>query len=123
MQILCRDAAYHRPRPGNQEGARGFGPALSLQGQASSPPAKPAPAGSIGRATCGVAVGQIDSKMPQTGTPELVYCRRALVDTLKPHCCWGPNGVSVWVWQGGASRIGRELAGGQPLSLSSKSCR
>jgi hypothetical protein len=59
----------------------------------------------------------------QTGTPELVYCRRALVDTLKPHCCWGPNGVSVWVWQGGASRIGRELAGGQPLSLSSKSCR
>ena len=41
----------------------------------------------------GVAVGEIDSKMPQTGTPELVYCRRALVDTLTPHCCWGPNGV------------------------------
>src|ERR1700686_4728704 len=75
------------------------------------------------RATCGVAVGQIDSKMPQTGTPELVYRRRALVDTLKLHCCWGPNGVSVWVWQGGAPRIGRELAGGQPLSLSSKRCR
>src|ERR1700721_652961 len=41
-------------------------------------------------------------------TPELVYCRRALVDTFKPHCCWGPNGVSVWMWQGRASRIGRE---------------
>jgi hypothetical protein len=51
------------------------------------------------------------------GTPELVYCRRALVDTLKPHRCWGPNGVSVWLWQGGASRTERKLAGGQPLSL------
>jgi hypothetical protein len=49
-------------------------------------------------------------------------CRKR-TPTLKPHCCWGPNGVSVWVWQDGAPRIGRELAGGQPLSLSSKGCR
>jgi hypothetical protein len=33
----------------------------------------------------------------------------------------GPNGVSEWVWQAGASR--ETLGGGQPLSLSSKSCR
>jgi hypothetical protein len=32
-------------------------------------------------------VGFIES---QTG---MVYCRRVLVDKLKPHCCWGPNGV------------------------------
>ena len=35
----------------------------------------PPPAGSVGRATCGVAVGQIDSKMPQTGT----YTQTALL--------------------------------------------
>ena len=23
--------------------------------------------------------------------------------------CWGPNGVSEWVWRGGASRIRREI--------------
>ena len=33
----------------------------------------------------------------------------------------GPNGVSEWVWQAGASR--ETIGGGQPLSLSSKSCR
>src|ERR1700743_603963 len=44
----------------------------------------------------------------QTGK---AYCWRALVGTLKPHCSWGPNGVSVWVWQGR-----RELAGGHAVA-------
>jgi hypothetical protein len=60
-------------------------------------------------------VGEIDSKMPQTGTPELVYCRRALVDTLKPHCCWRPNGVSVWVLAGWRSAHRKRISGRAPV--------
>ena len=43
---------------------RGFGPALKCL----YPAGQTRPAGSVGRATCGVAVGQIDPKMPQNGT-------------------------------------------------------
>jgi hypothetical protein len=51
--------------------------------------------------------------------PELADCWRALC--VVRNSLRGPNGVSEWVWQARASR--ETIGGGQPFSLSSKSCR
>jgi hypothetical protein len=59
------------------------------------------------------------SRCGRRAAPELADCWRAV--RVVKNSLLGPNGVSEWVWQAGASR--ETIGGGQPFSLSSKSCR